>query len=105
MIIPMLGWIAACLVLPTTWWTWAGLAATWQIEVIIALGLFRSVGCRTAPRHIAALQVWPWVRAFTWVACWFPWPVVFASQGRKWWSLYRSTPLKPQGKAKDRHLG
>jgi ceramide glucosyltransferase len=97
MIVPLLGWIGAGAVQPGTWWTWAGLVAMWQIEVLAAVGLFRLAQCRMNLCHVVALQLWPWVRALTWVACWFPWPVVFASQGRKWWSLYRCSAQKTEG--------
>jgi hypothetical protein len=92
-IVPLLGWLAAVVAQPSAWWTWAGLLATWQVETLMALTMFRQVDC-DAKWHVAAMQLWSWVRAFTWVACWFPWPVVFASQGRKWWSLHRSSPAR-----------
>jgi len=34
------------------------------------------------------------LRPLTCVASWMPWPVVFRSQKRKWWSLYHSVPLE-----------
>jgi ceramide glucosyltransferase len=96
-IVPMLGWMLAVATNPTSWWCWAGLLATWQIETQVAVALFRLVDCKTGWRHIAALHAWSWVRAVAWAACWFPWPVVFASQGRKWWSLYRCSEVDRTG--------
>ncbi len=92
-ILPVLGWLAAALTHPGNVAAWLGLLVMIQIEVLAAAMLFWLVGCE--------LRAW-WVvsswsallRPLTWLACWMPWPVVFRSQNRKWWSLYRSAPLE-----------
>ncbi len=92
-ILPVLGWLLAALWQPTVSWWWIGLAATIQMEAVAAGLLCRSVGCRL--RHWWTVELWPLARALTWLACWLPWPVVFRSQNRVWWSLYRCTGENP----------
>ena len=92
-ILPVLGWLMAALTHPGSAAAWLGLAATMQIEVLAASIVFWLVGC----------EAWSWwvvsswslvLRPLAWLACWMPWPVVFRSQNRKWWSLHRSAPLE-----------
>jgi ceramide glucosyltransferase len=93
LIVPALGWLAAALTHPGCAVAWLGLIVTTQIEILTAAVLFWLVGCELRPWWAACL----WsvlVRPLTWLACWVPWPVVFRSQNRKWWSLYRSVPLE-----------
>ena len=93
MIQPMLGWLAAVLLHPLNPVAWLGLAATGQVEVLAAMTLFWLIGCELRSWWVVTL--WSLLlRPLTWVACWMPWPVVFRSQKRKWWSLYRSVPLE-----------
>ncbi len=90
---PMLGWLAVVLLHPANPIAWAGLAATGQVEVLTAMTLFWLIGCEMRSWWVVSL--WSLLlRPLTWVACWMPWPVVFRSQKRKWWSLYRSVPLE-----------
>jgi ceramide glucosyltransferase len=90
---PVLGWFAAVLLHPGNPFAWLGLAATGQIEVLTATMLFWLIGCELRSWWVVSL--WSLLlRPLTWVACWMPWPVVFRSQKRKWWSLYRSVPLE-----------
>jgi ceramide glucosyltransferase len=94
-ILPVLGWLVAALTHPGSVAAWLGLLVMIQIEVLAAAMVFWSIGC--------GLRAW-WVvglwsallRPLTWLACWTPWPVVFRSQNRKWWSLYRSAPLEEE---------
>jgi ceramide glucosyltransferase len=93
LIVPVLGWLAAALTHPGCAAAWLGLVVTTQIEILTAAVLFWLVGCELRPWWAACL----WsvlVRPLTWLACWIPWPVVFRSQNRKWWSLHRSVPLE-----------
>jgi len=91
--VPALGWVAAVLTHPGCLAAWLGLLVTTQIEILAAAVLFWLVGCELRPWWTAG--VWSLlVRPLTWLASWAPWPVVFRSQNRKWWSLYRSAPLK-----------
>jgi ceramide glucosyltransferase len=90
---PMLGWLAAVLLHPANPIAWLGLAATGQVEVLTAMTLFWLIGCEL--RSWWMVSLWSLLlRPLTWVACWMPWPVVFRSQKRKWWSLYHSVPLE-----------
>lgn len=90
---PMLGWLAAVLLHPANPIAWLGLAATGQVEVLTAMTLFWLIGCELRSWWVVSL--WSLLlRPLTWVACWMPWPVVFRSQKRKWWSLYHSVPLE-----------
>jgi ceramide glucosyltransferase len=93
LIVPALGWLAAALTHPGCAAAWLGLVVTTQIEILTAAVLFWLVGCELRPWWAACL----WsvvVRPLTWLACWVPWPVVFRSQNRRWWSLHRSVPLE-----------
>jgi len=89
LIMPVLGWFAAVAAQPTAVWAWTGLAATMLMEMVAAMSLFRLVGCQSRRRHRWVIGLWPTVRTLTWLACWLPWPVVFRSQRRIWWSLHR----------------
>jgi ceramide glucosyltransferase len=90
---PMLGWLSAVLLHPGNPVAWLGLAATGQVEVLTATSLFWLVGYEMRSWWVVSL--WSLLlRPLTWVACWMPWPVVFRSQKRKWWSLYHSVPLE-----------
>jgi ceramide glucosyltransferase len=92
-ITPVLGWLAAVLWQPFAWWTWTGLGLTVLMETIAAAQLSARVGCAPRGRDAVVLPGWSLLRAVTWLACWLPWPVVFRSQRRKWYSLYRSEPV------------
>jgi len=90
---PMLGWLAAVLLHPTNLAAWLGLVATGQVEVLTAMTLFWLIECELRSWWVVSL--WSLLlRPFTWIACWLPWPVVFRSQKRKWWSLYHSAPVE-----------
>lgn len=92
-ILPVLGWLLAVLTHPGSAAAWLGLAVTTPIEMLTAGTLFSLIGCELRSWWVVGL--WSlWLRPLTWVACWVPWPVVFRSQNRKWWSLYRSVPLE-----------
>ena len=88
-ITPVLGWLVALLWLPAAWWTWTGLGLTVLLEALVATQLCARVGCAPRVRDAAVLAGWSLLRAVTWLACWLPWPVVFRSQRRIWWNLYR----------------
>lgn len=90
---PMLGWLMAVLLHPSNPVPWLGLVATGQVEVLTAMTLFWLIGCELRSWWVVTL--WSLLlRPLTWVGCWMPWPVVFRSQKRKWWSLYHSVPLE-----------
>jgi ceramide glucosyltransferase len=92
-ILPVLGWLVAALTHPGSVAAWLGLLVMIQIEVLAAAMVFWLVGCEL--RAWWVISLWSaLLRPLTWLACWMPWPVVFHSQNRKWWSLYRSAPLE-----------
>jgi ceramide glucosyltransferase len=90
---PMLGWLLAILLHPSNPVPWLGLAATGQVEVLTAMMLFWLIDCEL--RSWWVVTFWSLLlRPLTWIGCWMPWPVVFRSQKRKWWSMYHSVPLE-----------
>jgi ceramide glucosyltransferase len=97
LIMPVLGWLVLALLNPVLPAAWLGLAATMQLEVSVALLMCRRAGCPVRLRHLAAVEFWSGLRAVTWLACWLPWPVVFRSQKRIWWGLYRSAAMGGNG--------
>jgi ceramide glucosyltransferase len=93
-IYPVLGWLAYGAVNPASPIGWLGLGAMVAIEAAAALAISRVVGCRMTARQQCAAGLWSLLRALTWLACWFTWPVTFRSQNRRWWSLYHCEPLE-----------
>ena len=90
---PMVGWLITALTHPASIVAWLGLAATSQVEVLTATTVFWMLGCELQSWWVVSL--WSLLlRPLTWLFCWVPRPVVFRSQNRKWWSLYRSAPLE-----------
>jgi len=94
-ILPGLGWLLATLAHPASAMAWLGLALTMQIEMLAAVTVFGLIGCEL--RSWWVIGLWSLLlRPLTWVACWAPWPVVFRSQNRKWFSLYQSISLESE---------
>jgi ceramide glucosyltransferase len=92
-ILPVLGWLLAALTHPGNATVWLGLALTVQIEMLAAVTIFGLIGSEL--RSWWAIGLWSaLLRPLAWVACWMPWPVVFRSQNRKWFSLYQSISLE-----------
>jgi ceramide glucosyltransferase len=86
--VPILGWWMTALLHPAGAMAWCGLTGTAMMEIVAAALIFRSVACRVRAWWMVVL--WSLLlRPLTWLAAWSPWPVVFRSQGRIWWSLYR----------------
>lgn len=83
-VIPLVGWIAAFGATGGDPRFAVGAAGTVALEAIAAAILCRLHRCRLAPRAALALPAWSLVRAATWLAVWFPWPVRW--RGRSWWS-------------------
>ena len=90
-IVPGLGWLTAVVWRPADWGAWLGLGLTVLLEAFVAVRLCARVGCRVRGRDGVVLAGWSLLRAVTWLLCWLPWPVVFRSQRRIWWSLHRCT--------------
>ncbi len=97
LIMPVLGWMALALLNPALRSAWLGLVGTMQLEVFVAWLMCRRAGCPIRLPHLAALEFWSLLRSVTWLACWLPWPVVFRSQKRIWWGLYRSAAIGGNG--------
>jgi len=62
-------------------WTRLGLLATVILEALAAWLICRRIGCELRLRWAWVLAVWPLIRSLAWMACWFPWPVVFRRSG------------------------
>jgi ceramide glucosyltransferase len=92
-ITPLIGWLVAVAVQPANWSFWLGLICTIVVESSIAACLSTQAGCKPQRRDLIVLAGWSLLRALTWLLCWLPWPVVFRSQRRIWWSLYRSSEI------------
>jgi ceramide glucosyltransferase len=92
LITPVLGWLAALALQPGWGPGWLGLLATIALETIAAWLICRRLCCAVPARWTWAVAGWSLLRAPVWVICWLPWPVVYRSQRRLWWSLYRSQP-------------
>ena len=93
MILPLIGWLTFAVSHPAAWSAWLGAIAVMQMEVLTAWAIFRRIGCRLKARHVFGLELWCLLRPLVWIACWFPWPVVWRPQRRMWWGLDRSTEL------------
>ena len=74
-VMPLAGWFALALVHGMTLWPWVGWATVWQVDVMAALVLCRSVGCRTGFKGILAAELWAFWRILSWLACWVPFAV------------------------------
>jgi ceramide glucosyltransferase len=92
LLLPALGWLSAAVVWPQQIWLWLGLAGVTQFEALMALAICRRVGCRVTWRQWPVLAGWTLLRPLAWLWCWLPRPVVFRSQRRLWWNLYRWQP-------------
>jgi hypothetical protein len=82
--LPVLGWLIFALFHPAEKWAWAGLVAMMQVDLLFAAAICRIVGGRVPLRYGLVLEAWSLGRALVWLACWFPWPVIW--RGRKWWA-------------------
>jgi hypothetical protein len=91
-IIPLLGWLAWLLTNPMEPVAWFGLVTVLAADFIAALSICRAVGCPIGLRRLHTLPLWSLLRGLCWVACWFPWPIVW--RDRKWWSPHQA--VKPQ---------
>ena len=89
---PLLGWLAWVLMNPAHSLPWVGLSTVLGVDAMAALLICRVVGCRIGWKHLPIIPVWSFLRGLSWLACWFPWPIVW--RGRKWWSPHQE--VKPQ---------
>jgi ceramide glucosyltransferase len=91
-VMPLLGWLAWVLMNPAESLPWLGLLTVLAADTIAALSICRVVGCRIGWRRLPTIPLWSFLRGLSWLACWFPWPIVW--RGRKWWSPHQE--VKPQ---------
>lgn len=91
MILPLIGWLAFAVSHPALWSAWMGVAMVVLMEGLMAWIISQRIGCRIPLRHAWGIGVWCLLRPLVWMACWFPWPVVWRPQRRKWWGFDRST--------------
>ena len=90
-VLPVLGWLASVLAHPSSLFGWLGLFGMMQFDVLAVVLIFNGIRCRIGWRDVPALEFWSLGRAFIWLACWLPWPVVW--RGRRWWGpLDQSAP-------------
>jgi len=91
-ILPLLGWLAWVFTNPLEPGAWFGLMTVLAADFIAALSICRAVGCSIGRRRLHTLPLWSLLRGLCWVACWFPWPIVW--RGQRWWSPHKA--VKPQ---------
>ena len=94
LVLPVLGWLVALFLMPTVPFFWWGLLATLAIDIIAALLICHLLKCRIGVLRLPVIPAWSVIRCLTWLACWFPWPIVW--RGRKWLFAFQtlSTPQK-----------
>ncbi len=89
-VMPMLGWLAAIALDPSWSFAWFGLATVIAAEAAAAVTICGLIGCRIGWGSLYAVPLWSLARGLSWIACWFPWPIVW--RGRQWWSPHWSQP-------------
>ena len=94
-VLPLLGWLVAIALDPSSPLAWLGFATVMAAELVASLTISRLIGCRVGWRMLYAVPLWSIARALSWIACWLPWPIVW--RGRKWWSPHSSA--SPQAEA------
>ncbi len=97
--IPLLGWLGWLLANPTEQAAWMGLLVVLAADAMAAFAICRTVGCGIGLRRLPVLPLWSFLRGLSWVACWFPWPIVW--RGQKWWSPHQA--VEPQARLLEAH--
>ncbi len=98
-IIPLLGWLAWLLTDPGNRIAWIGLAVVLIADFIAALAICRAVCCSIGWKRFHMIPLWSLLRGLSWLACWFPWPIVW--RGQKWWSPHQA--VKPRDEILETH--
>ncbi len=83
-VLPVIGWLIWLFSAPASVVAWSGLAAVLALDLMASLIVCRRVGCRFEAAQLTVIPLWSLLRGVVWIACWFPWPVVW--NGRRWWS-------------------
>lgn len=87
-VLPVIGWLIALCIMPTEAFVWWGLVATLGLDFITVIVISHLLRCRIAIVWMPIIPLWTILRSVTWLACWFPWPIIW--RDRKWWSAYQS---------------
>jgi len=82
-ILPVIGWLIA-LVLQPSWTTVGGLMTVLLMDLVTVVLIFNRLACRLSLMHLPAIIGWSVLRGLVWIACWFPWPVIW--RDRRCWS-------------------
>ena len=89
-VLPLIGWLTALSLMPTTGFVWWGLTAALFLDAVAAMVICHLLSCRVGVGRIFVIPLWSVIRSLTWLACWLPWPIVW--RGRKWWAAYQTLP-------------
>lgn len=93
LVLPVVGWLLAVLRDPTEPLALLGLLGVVTLDTAMAYSICRVLKCRLPWRRAPVVASWSLIRGIAWVACWFPWPIVW--RGRKWWSArQQATPTR-----------
>jgi len=82
LIMPVLGWVAAVLLHPGSFFAWLGLLGMVQADVLFAAAICRKAGCGMKWGHVLGMEIWSFWRTFLWIFSWVPWPVLWS--GKMW---------------------
>jgi ceramide glucosyltransferase len=102
-VMPLLGCLAWVLVNPAQSLPWMGLLGVLAADAIAALSICRVVGCRIGWKRLPTIPLWSFIRGLSWVACWFPWPIVW--RGQKWWSPHQEVKARAEALETQRQSG
>ena len=84
LVIPLIGWAAACVIAPGSRTAWAGFAGQWLLEILVAAVLCSVLDCRLPPRTWGGLLLWPLVRMISWMGTWLPLRVFWGGRETAW---------------------
>lgn len=82
LVLPMIGWTVALFLNwhePQNWMGWLCVVLG---ESLWFLSIFRAVRAHLPKRLYRLLPLWSYLRTFSWLLCWLPWPVAW---DRQWW--------------------
>jgi hypothetical protein len=102
-VMPLIGWLAWLLVNPADRFGWIGLLTVLAADTVAALLICRFVGLGIGWTRLPILPLWSLCRGLSWIACWFPWPIVW--RGQKWWSPHQAVRPRTETLEPRRHPG
>jgi ceramide glucosyltransferase len=91
---PLLGWLTWMLVTPARQVALMGVLIVLLADTLAALAICGVVGYRIGWSRIHLVPLWSLLRGLSWIACWFPWPIVW--RGQKWWSPHQAVKPQPE---------